>query len=324
MDNGKNHKWIYTYAYAPEQTWEPWRTEASPASWIDGACTAVRERAAGLIGADTLKLALLTDTHYVINGTWEDTAHSLLRMHELIAFDAVLHLGDLTDGMLPAEGTRAFEKIVKDDMNALGVPVHIVPGNHDYNYFRGNPAWIYPETPRFCVDFDARRLRLICIDSFDPAERLRYGFTDACIRWLESALHGMPAGFSAIVFSHVTPLVRLQAWAADIRGRVDLMAVLDRYADGILAFVNGHNHCDLLFNDLYNGKFPIVSVNASKCECFYEHKPEGGVTPHRRLGDGTQECWDVLLADGARRRLDFVRFGAGRDRVVRNGKAEWI
>ncbi|MDR3299590.1 MAG: metallophosphoesterase [Candidatus Accumulibacter sp.] len=325
MTNQKhNHQWIYTYDYAPDQEWEPWRTEPMPSGWIDGECITVNERVNKIDKNGILKFALLADTHYVINGTWEDTAYSLRKTHEFVNFDGVIHLGDLTDGMLTAVKTKEFSGRVTGDMNSLGVPVYIVPGNHDYNYFKGNTEIVYPKKPRFYEDYNEQKLRLIFMDSFDPKESSRYGFCDCCIHWLDSVLSLMPQDYNAIVFSHLTPLVRLQAWVKDIRGRVSLMSILDRYADNILAFINGHNHCDLLFNDLSNGKFPIVSINCSKCECFLEHKPHGAVVPCRALGDRTQECWDVLLIDTKIRKLDFIRFGAGNDRIVRNGKAAWV
>ena len=68
----------------------------------------------------------------------------------------------------------------------------------------------------------------------------------------------------------------------------------------------------------------MISINCAKCEYFTEHKPEGAVVPERRLGDRTQESFDVLQADTARREIHLTRFGAGKDRAVRNGKAEWL
>jgi hypothetical protein len=134
----------------------------------------------------------------------------------------------------------------------------------------------------------------------------------------------MPEDYVAIVFSHVTPLVRLQAWAKDIRNRNSLIEVLDKYSDRILAFINGHNHCDHIFNDLKNGQFPIISINCAKCEYFVEHKPEGAVVPERRLGDRTQESFDIMQIDPAGRKISFTRFGAGSDRVIENGKGRYI
>lgn len=322
--NMPNSEWIYTYVYAPGQVWEKWRVLPPPAAWIQDECERVCMRAEIIDAENTLRFALLADSHYTINGTWEDTVFCLKGLHERLGFDGVIHLGDLTDGMLPAEKTEQLEASIKSDMRALGVPVHIVSGNHDYNYFKGNPNVVYPSVPQFYVDYDEHKLRLLFIDSFDPKEELRYGFTNYCVHWLDAALQNMPKGYCAIVFSHVPPLVRLQAWAKDIRGRIALMDVMDRHADKILAFINGHNHCDHIFNDLYNGKFPIMSVNCAKCEYFLEHKPQGAVVPYRQLGTPKQESFDVLTVDTQAKQLNFTRFGAGEDRVVKNGKAEWV
>jgi hypothetical protein len=319
----KNDRWIYTYDYAPGQVWDAWRTSEGIPEWLPKEITAVSARASLRISDTALSFALLADNHYTINGTWRDTGEALRRLSAEFKLSGVIHLGDMTDGMLPRAQTEALENTVKRDLKSFGVPIYIAPGNHDYNYFKGNPDLVYPETPRFFADCGDRGLRLIFIDSFDPRERPRYGFTEICVMWLASVLDSLPDGYAAIVFSHVPPLVRLQAWAADIRGRVALMDVLNRHADRILALICGHNHCDLLFNDLYNGKFPILSINCAKCEYFKEHKPEGAVVPYRALGERTQESFDIMTVDTGKREIYFTRFGAGDDRLVRNGKAEW-
>lgn len=102
------------------------------------------------------------------------------------------------------------------------------------------------------------------------------------------------------------------------------MKVLDTHSHNILAFINGHNHCDHLFNDLYNGNFPIISINCSKCEYFLEHKPEGAVVPYRELGNRTQESFDIMSVDTEKKEIYFTRFGSGNDRIVKNAKAVWV
>lgn len=351
---GINDRWIYTYDYAPESLWEPWRAsvftdgdlkEDGTPVWIDreadtvaarvrghrtGAATSVQaagnafaaEGNCSGCGADMLPAwILLADSHFAFNGTWEDTVASIRALSERIPLAGILHLGDLTDGLLPEKKTREITERVLSDLRAIAESVCVVPGNHDYNYFRGNPEIFYPDTPQFYLDVPG--LRFIFIDSFDPKEPVRYGFTEECIHWLDACLSDMPSGSRAVIFSHMPPLVRLQAWTNDLRGRVGLMEVLNRHADRILAFINGHNHCDLLYNDLYNGQFPVISVNCAKCEYFTDHKPEGAVTPPRRLGDRTQESFDVLQIDAAAGILYLTRFGAGEDRIVRNHRAEF-
>jgi hypothetical protein len=319
-----NGKWIYAYDYAPDEVWEPWRTEPAPARWIDGEARAAAGRVNRLSAPGSLRFALLSDTHYTVNGTWDDTFESIRQMHSLAGYDGVIHLGDLTDGMVSAAATRGYERIITDGLRSLGLPLHLVCGNHDYNYFRGNTELIYPEPARHYTDYPEQRLRLVFIDSFDPKESVRYGFSRDCLDWLDCTLRDTPDGYCVVVFSHVTPLVRLQAWTGSIRGNAELIGILDAHCGKILAFVNGHNHCDHIFNDLYNDAFPIISVNCAKCEYYTEHKPEGAVVPPRKLGDRSQESWDTLIVNTAARRLDFIRFGAGRDRVVANGKAAYV
>ena len=322
----KNYRWIYTYDYAPGSLWEVWRDSYLIPGWIEDEVQAVTGRVNRNneeAGKEMPAFLLLADSHYAYNGTWDDTVGCLRSLTAKIDFTGLLHLGDLTDGWLPLEETRKIEKQCISDMLSLGIPVHIVPGNHDYNYFRGNPEICYPERPQFYMDYPEYDLRIICIDSFDPKEPVRYGFTEYCIHWLDAALRTVPDGYSVIILSHLTPLVRLQAWAKDIRNRNGLIEVLNRYAERILAFINGHNHCDHLFNDLNNGQFPIISINCAKCEYFIDHKPEGAVIPERRLGDITQECFDIIQVDTEKHKIYFTRFGAGKDRIVKEHKAYW-
>ncbi|WP_026525941.1 metallophosphoesterase [Butyrivibrio sp. MB2005] len=321
----KNYKWIYTYDYAPDSVWEPWRESDTEPSWIEDETIAVSERVSSIASrGNLLTFVLLSDSHYVTNGTWDDTVLSLKALEKKINLDGVIHLGDLSDGLLPLAKTKEIEHGCLKDMEALGKPVYVVPGNHDYNYFRKNPDVTYPEKPRYFVDYEKQKLRLVFIDSFDPKDAVRYGFSEDCIKWLDDSLRSTPAGYLAVVFSHVPPLVRLQAWAKDIRNRHQLMEVLNKHADRIMAYFNGHNHCDLLFNDLHNGQFPVISVNCAKCEYFLEHKPEGAVVPERRLGDRTQESFDIMQIDSQKKIIYLTRFGAGADRIIENSRAYWV
>lgn len=314
----KNYKWIYTYDYAPESLWEPWR-DGIPSDWITDEASAV----AGRIKEGLPSFVLLADSHFTYNGTWDDTVASMKALSEKTKISGIIHLGDMSDGLLPLAKTEEIETRCISDMESLGAPVYIVPGNHDYNYFKGNPEIKYPEKLRYYIDGEDEKMRLIIIDSFDPKEEVRYGFSDECITWLDECLKEMPGDYSAIIFSHLTPLVRLQAWTKDIRNRVKLMDVLNKHATKILAFINGHNHCDHLFNDLHNGQFPIISINCAKCEYFTDHKPVGAVVPERKLGDRTQESFDIMQVDAEKKEIYLTRFGAGTDRIVRDHKAIW-
>ncbi|MCR4694712.1 MAG: metallophosphoesterase [Pseudobutyrivibrio sp.] len=318
----KNYKWIYTYDYEPRSIWDPWRQETGPATWIEEEVDDVAARVNSHPGLPTF--ALIADSHYVENGTWDDTIASLRALDKKIKLNGIIHLGDLSDGLLPLDRTLAIEQRCISDMESLGHPLYIVPGNHDYNYFRGNPELKYPDRPQYYKDLSGEKLRLIFIDSFEPKEQVRYGFSMQCVGWLEYTLRTMPSDYRALIFSHVPPLLSLQAWAKDMRHRHELVTVMDTYADRILAFINGHNHCDQIFNGLNNGMFPIVSINCAKCEYYTDHKPNGATVPKRRLGDRTQESFDILQIDAAAGKLFFTRFGAGTDRIVENHKGRFL
>lgn len=84
---------------------------------------------------NVMKLCLLADTHYTVNGTWEDTVRNIRSVAERVKYDAIIHLGDFTDGMLPKRLTRKYVERMIRDLEACGCPVYITPGNHDCNYF---------------------------------------------------------------------------------------------------------------------------------------------------------------------------------------------
>jgi len=286
---------------------------------------------------DSLLFALLADTHFTINGTWDDTLASLKAVHEKEKFDGIIHLGDFTDGLVTAAATKQYADCVINDLNSMGVPLFITIGNHDANYFKNNPepfslgeqCRLYlshsdsytvrePDSPWYYKDFHEHGMRFVFLHSFDHTRMHRYVYTTNCLRWLERTLADTPDGYDILIFNHLAPLVRLQYWATRIYGCKKLVDILEGVNAGsqegkILAFINGHNHTDLIYNGL---SFPVVSIGCSKTEYFTNYKPRGAYTPKRRLGETTQELWDAFIVTPKERRLDFLRFGAGDDRVI--------
>ncbi len=301
----------------------------TPVPWLLSEVRRVAERVCAMREPGEYVFLLLTDTHYTVNGTWEDTLTGIGLLSRKIGFDGIIHLGDLTDGMVPGDVTRHYVRNMLAGLKNCGAPVWLALGNHDSNYFRKNPEpftekeqselYLDGRDLRYCVDMPG--LRLIFLDSFDPAEKLRYGYSPECAAWFGRMLETLPAGSVALVCSHLPPAARLQYWAKALHGEQKIMAAARRHRSKILAWVNGHNHADRLDND---EGFPIVSVANAKCEAFCEHKTEGFVTPERRPGDASQELWDVLLVNPGKKCVRFVRFGAGRDRAIVDGKARWI
>lgn len=281
-----------------------------------------------------LVLAVIADTHYTVNGTWQDTVKNLQAVHQAAGFDSVVHLGDLTDGMVPGELTREYVNRMLADLQQLSIPVHIVLGNHDANYFAGNPDVFSPEEqielyhqhsksyksdpalPYYYTDYPRQEIRCIFLNAYDNNEKIRYGFDPEQISWLERILQISPERYAILIFSHDAPLARLDYWSDEIRGGDALMDVLEghqRKQNNILAYIHGHAHSDYVYSDRL---FPIISVGCAKCEDMREKKAPGFVTEKRELGMITQELWDTLIVSPDKKRLDLVRFGAGPDRTI--------
>ena len=372
-------RWIYTYDYAPDQSWTVYRGDLSGETyrqadyifrddcyfrvclrktsgklfsdsddineilvfdkkstkpqatkpWITNEAKRAASRVNELRTSDSLVFALFSDTHYVVNGTWHDTAESLGKMHELVNFDGIVHLGDITDGMVTSEATKAYASIVLHELKIHGIPVGLALGNHDSNYFRGNPQGFSHKEQRdfyfdggelhYCMDYEAQKLRLIFLDSFDFTETMRYGYSKKCTAWLEQTLSSTSTDWRVIIFSHLPPVTRLQFWAKEVRGEEEIRRILHIYSNKIIAWINGHNHADRID---HVESIPIVSTINTKCEAFTEHKPTSYITPERKLDTATQEAWDIMIVNQTT--INFVRFGAGDDRIIKNRKAEWL
>ncbi|WP_310550752.1 metallophosphoesterase family protein [Paenibacillus glufosinatiresistens] len=286
--------------------------------------------------ADAVMLAVVTDSHYTVNGTWDDTASNIAMVHNMAAFHGIVHLGDLTDGMLPAELTRDYAEMVMQDLIANQVPLYVVPGNHDSNYFMGNPepfevkaqADIYlsytdrytvreGKLPNYYFDYPESKLRCFVLHSFDYREDVRYGYAEETLDWLSQSLQCTETGYSILLFSHVPPLANLHYWSNEIRNGEALISLLEDYqresSNEILGLVHGHNHADAV--DLERD-FPIISIGCSKLEYFTDKKPKGSYTPPRQRGTVSQDLWDAVRITPSQSRIDLIRFGAGEDRIV--------
>lgn len=325
-----NQNWIYAYAYAPNQLWESWRISNETPSWLQEEVYNVSKRVNIHASDDTLSFILLTDNHYTINGTWLDTKEAIWQLAGTLPLESALHLGDFTDGMVSRELTKKHVGEILNDFKNAGLKCHVALGNHDCNYFKNNPdrltleeqckLYLNDSSTRHVVNYDKQKLRLVFIDSYDINEPLRYGFSLDCVEWLNQTLQQTPLYWNTIVFSHLTPLAPLQVWTKELRNSAALMEVLNKHSNKILAYINGHNHCDHLHNDY---EFPMISINCAKCEYFLEHKPVGAIVPYRELGTRTQESFDIMTVNTERREIYFTRFGAGNDRMVQNGRAVW-
>lgn len=284
------------------------------------------EKVWSLLGENDLAFAVITDTHYVNNGTWERSAYNLQQVAARLPLRGIIHLGDLTDGILPLALTKEYVDLVVADMRQTGKPVFLCCGNHDSNYFRNNPEkmteeemsayYLGREKPYYYTDYPAQKIRILYLHSFDYREQVRYGFHVEELEWVKETLEAMADGWAALVCAHVPPLPEIHFWSDQIRNGEALLQILEechRSGKKILAYVHGHNHGEQIYTERL---FPIVSLGCNKMEDFQDKKPAGSWTYNRQQGTVTEDLWDIMIVHEDHKAIDFVRFGAGEDRHV--------
>lgn len=314
-------------------------TEGQPKPWfrqeIEDTADTVK-RLAEASQNDIMTLCLLADTHYTVNGTWEDTACNISSVARKVDYDAIIHLGDLTDGMASKKITEKYVSRILADLESCRVPVYVTLGNHDSNYFRNRDNVYTLEEMRriyrlggeeerldYFVDVPEYSVRMIFLSSFDDNACIRYGYTKEQTEWLEGVLSSAEAGTRFLIFSHDAPLAKLDYWSFYVRNGEKILDILEKYNRleqyQIVGFFYGHTHADYIFGEC---SFPVVSVGCAKLEYYTDKKPRGAKAWPRKADTASQDLWDSVLIDFERQRLRLVRFGAGKDREVSFEKKE--
>jgi 3',5'-cyclic-AMP phosphodiesterase len=153
--------------------------------------------------------------------------------------DAVLMSGDLADNAADAE-----YELVRESLAQLGVPVYVLPGNHDdrdtlRRHFDLPGAVGAPV--QYSVDLGP--LRLVVLDSTRPGEE-RGELDPGRLSWLDAELAGAPDRPTLLALHHPPVSTGIAAWdevglpAADRRALGD---VLERHPQ-VRRIVAGHVH----------------------------------------------------------------------------------
>jgi 3',5'-cyclic AMP phosphodiesterase CpdA len=281
---------------------------------------------------------LCTDSHYVVNGTWQDTYRNMMACSMALHPDGFIHLGDLTDGMVSKEVTTDYVNAMMGDMERLGGSLYFILGNHDSNYFAANKEpftreeeydlYFQNRVPgvfaadrtilSYYKDMDRIKTRFIFLDSFDYQEQIRYGFSDKELLWFRETLKDTPKAYDVMLFSHVPPLTEIHFWSDQIRNGEAMVQAAELFHEErsgrVLAWIHGHNHGEMVYR---KHKFPIISIGCNKCESFPGKKPPGCESYMRTPGQVTQDLWDVLIVSPAQQNaLTLIRFGAGENRRI--------
>lgn len=301
---------------------------------IDQTCTEISQARENI--ETPLTIALIADTHYAPGTTWDNSLCNIKAVNDTVHFDNIIHLGDLTDGLGSKLLTKQYADYVMNGLKQIGIPTYLTIGNHDTNYFHGNPnaysraeqydAYHSGKDPTdavrngadlwYYVDRYPQKLRMLFLGSYDAGESERYGFWEEEIEWVQKTLNETPPDWCVIVFSHVPLLPKMHYWTKTIRNADKLLSVFIQFnseENRLLGYIHGHNHCDQINTEQ---GFPIVSLGSNKMEYFTYYKPDGAVTYRRTANTASEDLWDVLVVDTKNRKLDLIRFGAGDNRSV--------
>lgn len=254
---------------------------------------------------EDLTCILLADTHVTFGGTWPDTAVVIRKLAERLQPDAIIHLGDFTDGVFPDAVEKKVICRILTDMESTKIPVYVCPGNHDPAFF-----------PRQFADFPEKKIRMVFLTSFEPEKEDPYGFSAEEISWLEQTLKDTPEGFGILVFSHVPPGREKTRWKEPIRGSREVMELLERYdrehRGAVLGVFYGHDHRDHVESA---GSVPVIGVGCAKLEDRVRTPLHSGEFS-RISGTVSQELLDVMLVRSREKRTELIRYGAGENRIV--------
>ncbi len=201
-------------------------------------------------------IAQITDCHVVERGTLlsgsVDTAAGLRTAVEHVLTmtprpDAVIATGDLVNDARPEEYDHLVELLAP--LRDAGLPLHLVPGNHDD---RAEMRARFPDLPATDVAADrldrviddhlgAHGIRLIALDTTVPGQQ-GGRVTDDQMAWLDEVL-ASGADVPTLVFQHHPPFVTGIGWMDEntFEG-ADLQAETLARHDHVVGVVCGHLH----------------------------------------------------------------------------------
>lgn len=180
-------------------------------------------------------------------------------------YDFVLISGDMADnGRSVPEEHQAVSSKLKAFEESTGIPVYVVPGNHDYGRgendnkiedmfsfygeFGYNDAFEKRENDfSYVTDLPGGNYRLIVADSNDPSKSTEDGMTSDKVNWVtKQAKQAVKDGKYPILMMHHNlldhlPMQRILSRNFIIRNHT---AVANKFADaGIKLVFTGHEHC---------------------------------------------------------------------------------
>lgn len=205
---------------------------------------------------NTIRLAVITDTHYGITSPYYDLRTNILRKTvdalNAIGPDFIIGAGDMTDATVDPQVFLAF----RAEMVRLRVPILMAPGNNDYeSVLRGQYLWEEYLAPN-SANLDFGSYHFVMLDSQVGS------ITDEQLQWARDDLGSVPAGnFKVMVFHH-------PYWIeAHPSLNVEIPKIIANYNVGLT--LHGHWHYDYVMT---SPALSIVTTSLSYSDQFLGYR----------------------------------------------------
>ena len=143
----------------------------------------------------------------------------------------------LIEGDLAENGKPEQLAVVRDQFKGLGVPVHVVIGNHDYRTQEDRKPYedLFPKQINY--HFEHRGWQLLALDTSEGQHYQNTTVSPVTLNWLEDILPRLDKKRSTVILTHfpMDPEVKYRPTNAD-----DLLARFKDY--NLRAVFSGHYH----------------------------------------------------------------------------------
>jgi hypothetical protein len=202
----------------------------------------------------------VNDVHYLNHrdGTWlEGVIKQIKDRPEKIEF--CLLIGDLAE-----DGKAEQLGPVRDIWKGLGMPIHVVIGNHDYITQENRKPFddLFPKTDHY--QFDHKGWQFLGFDSTDGQKAKNVAVPETSLHWLDDTLPKLDKKKPTVVFTHLP----LGPWV--IYRLTNAGDVLDRFEGyNLQAVFNGHFHSTTVRH------VGDTTLTTNRC-CSYSHGNHDG------------------------------------------------
>jgi predicted phosphodiesterase len=205
---------------------------------------------------DTIRLAVITDTHYGINSPYYDLRTKILRSTvdalNSMGLDFIIGAGDMTDATVDEQVFSSF----KAEMVRLRVPILMAPGNNDYqSILRGQYLWEKYLAPN-SASLDFGNYHFTMLDSQVGS------IADEQLRWARDDLGSVPAGNFKVMVFHYPYWTEVHSSL-----KVDVPRIITDYNVGLT--LHGHWHYDYVTT---SPTLSIVTTSLSTSDQFVGYR----------------------------------------------------